>query len=62
MADTPVPSAQDEAEIRRLADELFATTDLKEWAAARALFVDGLLEVDMTRWPAERRSRSQPIS
>jgi hypothetical protein len=48
MADTPVRSTQDEAEIRRLADELFVTTDLKEWAAARALFVDGLIEVDMT--------------
>lgn len=40
--------AADEAEIRRVADELFITTDLKDWAAARALFVDGPIEVDMS--------------
>src|ERR671924_1316936 len=38
----------DEAEIRRLADELFITTDLKDWKAARALFQDGPIEVDMS--------------
>jgi hypothetical protein len=38
----------DEAEIRRVADELFITTDLKDWDAARALFVDGSIEVDMS--------------
>ena len=34
--------------IARLADELFITTDLKDWTAARALFVDGEIEVDMS--------------
>jgi hypothetical protein len=38
----------DEAEIRRIADELFITTDLKDWDAARALFVDGSIEADMS--------------
>jgi hypothetical protein len=38
----------DEAEIRRVADELFITTDLKDWEAARALFADGAIEVDMS--------------
>jgi hypothetical protein len=37
-----------EGAIRRLADELFITTDLKDWTAARALFVDGDIEVDMS--------------
>lgn len=40
--------ATDEAEIRRVADELFITTDLKDWSAARALFIDGSIEVDMS--------------
>ena len=40
--------ATDEAEIRRVADELFITTDLKDWTAARALFADGMIEVDMS--------------
>ncbi|HEX6433763.1 MAG TPA: nuclear transport factor 2 family protein, partial [Gemmatimonadales bacterium] len=40
--------AVDEAEIRRVADELFITTDLKDWNAARALFADGSIEVDMS--------------
>ena len=40
--------AADEAEIRRVADELFITTDLKDWDAARALFADGSIEVDMS--------------
>ena len=35
-------------ELRRVADELFITTDLKDWGAARALFVDGPIEVDMS--------------
>ena len=34
--------------IRRLADELFITTDLKDWVAARALFSEGEIEVDMS--------------
>lgn len=38
----------DEAEIRRVTDELFITTDLKDWTAARALFVEGQIEVDMS--------------
>jgi hypothetical protein len=42
-ADSP-----DEAALRRLTDELFIATDLKEWAAARALFLDGPIEVDMS--------------
>src|SRR5215207_915714 len=41
-------SLQDEYELRRLADLLFITTDLKDWAGARALFVDGEIEVDMS--------------
>jgi SnoaL-like domain len=40
--------ATDEMEIRRVADELFITTDLKDWAAARLLFADGAIEVDMS--------------
>ncbi|HUR95175.1 MAG TPA: nuclear transport factor 2 family protein [Gemmatimonadales bacterium] len=39
---------EDETTIRRLTDELFITTDLKDWTAARALFVDGPIEVDMS--------------
>ena len=38
----------DEAAIRHLADELFITTDLKDWSAARALFSDEPIEVDMS--------------
>ena len=41
-------AAADEAEIRRLTDELFITTDLKDWKAARALFADGPIEVNMS--------------
>jgi hypothetical protein len=40
--------AADEADIRRVADELFITTDLKDWEAARALLTDGAIEVDMS--------------
>ncbi len=35
-------------EIRELVDELFVTTDRKEWDRAVALFVAGPIEVDMT--------------
>ena len=41
-------SERDHANIRRLVDELFIATDLKDWTAARALFIDGPLEVDMS--------------
>ena len=44
----PLRLLLDEREIRRLADELFILTDRKEWAAARALFVDGEIAVDMS--------------
>lgn len=37
-----------EREIMRTVDELFILTDRKDWAAVQALFVDGLIEVDMT--------------
>lgn len=39
---------EDESVLRQLADELFITTDLKDWVAARGLFVDGPIEVDMS--------------
>jgi hypothetical protein len=42
------PNPADEAELRRLADELFIATDLKDWTGVRALFVDGSIEVDMS--------------
>ena len=45
---TPNRTAADEAELRRLTDELFITTDLKDWSAARALFADGPIDVDMS--------------
>lgn len=38
----------DASDLRRLADELFITTDLKDWPAVRALFADGPIEVDMS--------------
>lgn len=38
----------DEQAVRHLADELFITTDQKDWDAVRALFVDGPIEVDMS--------------
>ena len=34
--------------IEQIADELFVFTDRKEWDRARALFVDGAIEVDMS--------------
>lgn len=37
-----------ENEIRCVADELFLATDAKDWAAARALFADGPIELDMS--------------
>jgi hypothetical protein len=44
-----VTNARDDvAELRRLTDELFITTDLKDWGAMRALFVDGPIELDMS--------------
>jgi hypothetical protein len=48
MTNPPSPATEAEAEIRRLADELFITTDLKDWTALRALFADGPIEVDMS--------------
>ena len=36
------------AELRRVADELFIATDLKDWAVVRALFVDDPIEVDLS--------------
>lgn len=38
----------DEQESRQIADLLFIYTDLKDWSAARNLYVDGTLEVDMS--------------
>ncbi len=38
----------DEAAVRGAADALFRATDAKDWAAARALFADGPVEVDMS--------------
>ena len=48
MTETRDRLAADHAELRRLTDELFITTDLKDWAGARALFADGPIEVDMS--------------
>jgi hypothetical protein len=48
MSATDHNTGNDEQVIRRLADELFILTDQKDWIAARALFVDGPLEVDMS--------------
>lgn len=48
MTETRRPTTGDEAELRRLTDELFINTDLKDWTSARALFVDGPIEVDMS--------------
>ena len=47
MTRNPADEAGDEHTLSALADELFITTDLKEWDAARALFIDGAIEVDM---------------
>ena len=38
----------DKYALRRLTDELFLTTDAKDWNAARALFADGEIDVDMS--------------
>jgi hypothetical protein len=40
--------AGDERELRWLADELFIATDTKDWGAARALFAEDEIEVDMS--------------
>jgi hypothetical protein len=48
MARKDQPAPEDANAIRRCTDELFITTDLKDWTAARALFVDGPIEVDMS--------------
>lgn len=39
---------EDERSIRQIVDLLFIYTDQKEWAKARQLFVDGLLDIDMS--------------
>jgi hypothetical protein len=46
--DARIAALLDEREIRGVADLLFIHTDAKEWAAARALFVEGPVEVDMS--------------
>lgn len=46
--DTRLLALLDEQEIRGVADLLFIHTDAKDWAAARALFVEGPVEVDMS--------------
>jgi hypothetical protein len=48
MTDASRDPLQHEAELRRVADELFITTDLKDWSAMRSLFADGRIEVDMS--------------
>jgi hypothetical protein len=40
--------AGDDPALRRLTDELFITTDAKEWESLLALFVEGEIEVDMS--------------
>ena len=48
MKDARERSQSEALAIRQLVDELFITTDLKDWSAARALFSDGPIEVDMS--------------
>jgi hypothetical protein len=48
MTDPSRPTTEQDSELRRLADELFITTDLKDWIALRTLFADGPIEVDMS--------------
>jgi hypothetical protein len=48
MAPRDSGPASDEDTLRRLADELFITTDAKEWEALLALFAEGEIEVDMS--------------
>jgi hypothetical protein len=48
VTDRSQSAPADDAELRRATDELFINTDLKNWPAARALFVDGPIEVDMS--------------
>jgi len=38
----------DQLAIRQVADDLFIFTDRKDWPRARALFVDGPIDVDMS--------------
>ena len=44
----PLAALLNERRIRALGDALFTLTDAKEWDAARALFVDGEIDVDMS--------------
>jgi hypothetical protein len=48
VKDTSERSRSEALAIRQLVDELFITTDLKDWTATRALFSDGPIEVDMS--------------
>jgi len=47
-----MPQDSDEMEIRRLTDELFLSTDEKDWPAVRALFVEGPMSFrrERERW------------
>jgi hypothetical protein len=48
MATGSDPRLEGEVAIRRLADELFLLTDEKDWTAARRLFANGPIDVDMS--------------
>lgn len=48
MSATESDRTGDEDALRRLTDELFITTDAKEWEALLALFAEGEIEVDMS--------------
>lgn len=48
MAQAHSGRSGDEDAVRALADELFLTTDQKDWTAGRGLFVDGPVDVDMS--------------
>jgi hypothetical protein len=41
-------SLDDERSIRQIVDLLFIYTDQKAWTKARQIFIDGLLEIDMS--------------
>jgi hypothetical protein len=43
----PAPP-EDERELQHLADDLFIATDRKDWISARALFVDGDVDIDLS--------------
>ena len=47
-APDPIRLLVDEREVRSLFERLFILTDLKAWDAARVLFVEGEIEVDMS--------------